>query len=80
MKNLELKSFNFPCIVAGDRYSEEPTSYKSKAEGNLDEIDDWDKGKKSVAQEVLGKAKEIWNKTRGFDEPPDYGYVFLCFA
>lgn len=56
-----------------DRYSEEPTSYKSKAEGNLDEIDDWDKGKKSVAQEVLGKAKEIWNKTRGFDEPPDYG-------
>ena len=42
--------------------------------GGLEDIDEWDRGsKKSVAQEALGKVKEIWNKTRGLDDQPDYG-------
>ena len=58
-----------------DRYDDEP----KKNRGRLEEIDDWDRGsKKSVAEEALGKVKELWNRTRGFDEPPDYGYAAIA--
>jgi hypothetical protein len=41
----------------------------------LDEIEDWHTGRKSVAEEAIGKVKDLFNKARGFDEPPDYGWV-----
>ena len=63
-------------LLLGDRYGEDPkpnNNYSDK-QSELDEIDEWDNGKKSVAQEVLGKAKEIWNKTTGgYDETEEYG-------
>lgn len=59
-----------------DRYEEEPhNNYNNTAtrKSRLDEIDDWNTGKKSVAEEAIGKVKDLINKARGFDEPPDYG-------
>ena len=43
----------------------------------MDEIDEWDKGKKNIVQESFGKVKEFINKAKGFDETPDYGYAHL---
>jgi len=57
-----------------DRYDDEAPKKSVNRAGSLQEIDDWDRGsKKSVAEEAMGKVKELWNRTRGFDEPPDYG-------
>ena len=57
----------------GDRYEEEP-SHRRNSGPKLDDIDEWDKNNRSrsVAQEAIGKVKELWNKTKGFDEAPDY--------
>jgi len=61
----------------GDRYEEEPqnnhNSTTTKKSSRLDEIEDWNTGRKSVAEEAIGKVKDFINKARGFDEAPDYG-------
>ena len=67
----------------GDRYDEEPQSYSSSSpaavteaarrEGKLDDIEEWDTGRKNIAQEAVGKVKDFVNRMKGFDEPPDYG-------
>jgi len=59
---------HWPCHNPGDRYDENP---RPRNEGNLGEIDDWNDGKKSVLDEAVGKAKEIWNKTRGISSPDE---------
>ena len=68
----------------GDRYNdEEPpslsaiSSTRSMSAGGrkqLDDIDEWDRGRKNVAQEAIGKVKDFVNRMKGFDEAPDYGY------
>ena len=61
----------------GDRYDEEPSRYddipRDRSRGQLNDIDEWNDGRKNIAEEALGKVKDFWNKARGFDEPPDYG-------
>ena len=63
--------------VLGDRYDEEPSRYddipRDRSRGQLNDIDEWNDGRKNIAEEALGKVKDFWNKARGFDEPPDYG-------
>ena len=60
-----------------DRYDEEPSRYddipRDRSRGQLNDIDEWNDGRKNIAEEALGKVKDFWNKARGFDEPPDYG-------
>ena len=58
--------------LTGDRYDDEPRP-STKSRGRLDDIDDWETGNKSIAQEAIGKVKDFISKARGFDEPPDYG-------
>ena len=72
-------------LFSGDRYDEDygRTANGAPRSGNkggtLDDIEEWDRGsKKSVAQEAIGKVKDLWNRTRGFDEPPEYGYATKC--
>ena len=63
------------CCFLGDRYEEEPSKREvSKSGGSqMEEIEDWDSGnRKSKAQEVLGKVREVWNRRRSFEEAPDY--------
>ncbi len=56
--------------LSGDRYEEEPQRIRR---GKLDEIEEWDKGNKNIAEEAIGKVKDFINKARGIDDPPDYG-------
>lgn len=59
--------------TTGDNYEVEQYKQQPKSDG-LEDIDEWDRGaKKSVAEEAISKVKDLWNKTRGFDDPPDYG-------
>ena len=54
----------------GDRYDENPR----KTGNRLDEIDDWNDGKKSVVEDAVGKVKDLWNRAhgrRGADETVD---------
>lgn len=56
-----------------DRFDEEPRHYGSSGvsgygSSHMSNIDDWDSGRKSVAEEVIGKAKDLWNRARGFAE------------
>ena len=51
----------FTCYL-GDRYDEQPSS---KNTSQLDEIDDWNDGKKSVVNEAVDKVKDLWNKAHG---------------
>ncbi|GFO44798.1 clathrin interactor 1 [Plakobranchus ocellatus] len=53
-----------------DRYDEEPRSYRDRGQ-NLDEIDDWDNGRKSVVSEAIDKAKDFWNRAQGRQYPDD---------
>ena len=57
--------------LLGDRYEEEPRSRRSGQK--LDDINDWDSGggPKNIAQEAIGKVKDLINRARGFDEPPE---------
>ncbi|KAL5016921.1 hypothetical protein ScPMuIL_006510 [Solemya velum] len=60
-----------------DRYDEEPTRTNSSSpkHHNLDEIDDWDKGKKSIATEAVDKVKDLWQRVHGkrtADDVVDY--------
>ncbi|KAK3758033.1 hypothetical protein RRG08_006614 [Elysia crispata] len=59
-----------------DRYDEEPRGYRDRvANSKLDEIDDWDNGRKSVVSEAIDKAKDLWNRAQGRQYPDDtYGY------
>ncbi|KAL3863336.1 hypothetical protein ACJMK2_005096 [Sinanodonta woodiana] len=43
-----------------DRYDEEPRKREQ-----LDEIDEWNNGKKSVVDEAVGKVKDLWNRAHG---------------
>ena len=46
---------------------------------NLDEIDDWDKGKNNnMVGETIGKVKEFVNRMKGFDDTSDYGWVAVA--
>lgn len=56
-----------------DRYDEEPSyTRKSSSSGNkLDEIDDWDNGKKTIAGEAVDKVKDLWNRVHGRRGPDD---------
>ncbi|RUS75093.1 hypothetical protein EGW08_017147, partial [Elysia chlorotica] len=60
-----------------DRYDEEPRGYRDRAANSktMDEIDDWDNGRKSVVSEAIDKAKDFWNRAQGKQYPDDmYGY------
>jgi len=59
----------------GDRYDEEPRRFRdvSAGGGKLDEIEDWDTGRKSVVGEALDKAKDFWNRAQGKHAPDDIG-------
>lgn len=60
-----------------DRYDEEPRGYRDRVANSskLDEIDDWDNGRKSVVSEAIDKAKDLWNRAQGRQYPDDtYGY------
>ena len=50
--------------ASGDRYDENPSSKKYSGE-QLDEIDDWNDGKKSVVNEAVDKVKDLWNRAHG---------------
>lgn len=49
----------------GDRYDEEPSKR------GLDEIDDFDTGHKNIAEEAVGKVKDLVNRVRGRHGPDD---------
>ncbi|XP_041370500.1 clathrin interactor 1-like isoform X3 [Gigantopelta aegis] len=44
-----------------DRYEEEPVPRGR----NMDEIDDWGGGRKTIADEALDKVKDLWNRAHG---------------
>uniref|UniRef100_A0A0B6ZXP1 ENTH domain-containing protein n=1 Tax=Arion vulgaris TaxID=1028688 RepID=A0A0B6ZXP1_9EUPU len=54
-----------------DRYDEEPQSYHTHKDKQMEEIDDWDTGKKSVVGEAIDKAKDLWNRAQGKQQPDD---------
>ncbi|XP_048744611.2 clathrin interactor 1-like isoform X8 [Ostrea edulis] len=55
-----------------DKYDEEPSSVGGgRSNHNLDEIDDWDSGNKSIASEAVDKVKGLWNKVQGRRGPDD---------
>ncbi|XP_035825624.1 clathrin interactor 1 isoform X3 [Aplysia californica] len=57
-----------------DRYDEEPKSYRDRP-GKMEEIEDWETGKKSVVSGALDKAKDLWNRAQGRHAPDDmYDY------
>ena len=49
------------CMFLGDRYEEDPVVRRR----NLDEIDDWGGGRKSIADEAMDKVKDLWNRAHG---------------
>ena len=52
------------CCDVGDRYDDKPTS--SAVDGRqLDEIEEWNDGKKSVVNEAVDKVKDLWNRAHG---------------
>ena len=61
--------------ISGDRYDEEPRGYRDRvANSKMDEIEDWDNGRKSVVSEAIDKAKDLWNRAQGRQYPDDtYG-------
>ena len=65
----------------GGRYDDdEPHSYggpnhrssSSRSATKLDDINDWQDGKKGVVDEVIGKVKDFASKMKNFDDPPDF--------
>ncbi|GAB1611112.1 clathrin interactor 1-like isoform X2 [Argonauta hians] len=51
------------------------TTSSSQHIGRLDEIDDWNRGKKSVASEAIDKVKDLWHRAHGkrnIDDVIDY--------
>ena len=69
---------------AGDRYDDDPAPRRSVTSGSgggsagggggrLDEIDDWNNGKKNMVGETIGKVKDFVNRMKGFDDTSDYG-------
>ncbi|XP_029650502.1 clathrin interactor 1 isoform X6 [Octopus sinensis] len=62
----------------GDRYDEDYRSTPSATSshiGRLDDIDDWNRGKKSVASEAIDKVKDLWHRAHGkknIDDVIDY--------
>lgn len=63
----------------GDRYDEDVRpnqgSTSSSQIGRLDDIDEWDRGKKSVASEAIDKVKDLWYRAHGkknIDDVIDY--------
>ena len=60
------------CVFAGDRYDENPTAVSRNSSRNkMDEIEEWDSGKKTIADEVTDKVKGLWNKVQGRRGPDD---------
>ncbi|XP_013083368.2 clathrin interactor 1-like isoform X2 [Biomphalaria glabrata] len=58
-----------------DRYDEEPRSYREKSGNQMEEIEDWDNGKKSVVSGAIDKAKDLWNRAQGRQAPDEmYDY------
>lgn len=62
-----------------DRYDEDARSNQgsttSSQSGRLDDIDEWDRGKKSVASEAIDKVKDFWYRAHGkknIDDVIDY--------
>lgn len=58
-------NFLVPFFV-GDRYDEEP-----RRRGGLDDFDEFDTGRKSIADEAVDKVKGLWNKVQGRHGPED---------
>ncbi|XP_059174713.1 clathrin interactor 1-like isoform X2 [Physella acuta] len=52
-----------------DRYEEEPRSYRER--GQMEEIEDWESGKKSVVSGAIDKAKDLWNRAQGRQAPDE---------
>ncbi|CAL1530210.1 unnamed protein product [Lymnaea stagnalis] len=58
-----------------DRYDEEPRSYRERGPNQMEEIEDWDSGKKSVVSGAIDKAKDLWNRAQGRQAPDEmYDY------
>lgn len=62
-----------------DRYDEDVRpnqgSTSSSQIGRLDDVDEWDRGKKSVASEAIDKVKDLWYRAHGkknIDDVIDY--------
>lgn len=48
----------------------------------MDEIDDFDTGRKSITEEAVDKVKGLWNKVQGRHGPDDivdYRYSYTVF-
>ena len=60
--SLQKKDFFY---YLGDRYDEAPRRR------GLDEIDDFDTGHKNIAEEAVGKVKDLVNRVRGRHGPDD---------
>ena len=59
--------------TTGDRYDEAP-----RKQNDMEEIDDWDSGRKTIASEAVDKVKGLWNKVqgkKGQDDIVDYRWV-----
>ncbi|VDI67859.1 Hypothetical predicted protein, partial [Mytilus galloprovincialis] len=52
-----------------DRYEEKPK--RKDQDGSMDEIDDFDTGRKSITEEAVDKVKGLWNKVQGRHGPDD---------
>jgi hypothetical protein len=63
-------------VHVGDSYDDGAygSNTSSKKQETLGEIDHWESGgPKNIIEEGFDKVKEIINKARGFDEPPEGG-------
>lgn len=65
-------------MYSGDRFDEEPRSYGGSTSSNsfkaphLDDIDEWDTGKRNVVEEAFSKAKEFVQRVVKPEDPQDF--------
>jgi len=62
--------------LLGDDYSLEGSNRRDRA-NQLEDIQDWNSGNKSIAGEAIDKFKEIVGRVKFFDTENDYPYVGL---
>lgn len=64
-------------MSSASRYKDNTTwnedTFTTTPDSQLEDIDEWNVGgKKTVAEEALGKVKDFWHKSRKLDDAPEY--------
>jgi len=63
-------------LLLGDDYDFDRSSRRGRP-NQLGDIQDWNSGNKTIAEEAIDKVKEIFGRVKFFDTSSDYPYVGL---